>query len=446
MAVEVTPTIRWTHFVFGSAVLLPWNVMITAMPYFLSQLEGSSLQHVFPSYLSLIFTASNFGFLAHATATAKQSSPSRRVFLGAAALTVTAFLLTVSTFTHPPAALFFVFVQVMGIVGSGAGSYYQTAILAIASLFGVPAMQAVVSGQGAVGVAVSGIQLLSALASVNTSPARAPIMKEKVAETRSAFVFFALSTGFYVFSAGAYAWLMRTPEYREINGGHMTRRISISMSQSFTADGEGDSLVSGRPRAGTPSPVVRTIAMIKTNLAFNFTVAWVFIVTLSVFPPITVSVLPMDPTTNRLIFSSLHFFVFNVGDFLGRLVCSWPPLIIWSGRRLVALSLFRTLFIPAFLLCNVQSPLSTDVRYPVISSDWMFMLILLAFGWSNGYVSTLGLIASASVEHNPRLKGRREDVDVAATVASFCLVGGLTVGSLISFAVSGVLCQCNPFS
>jgi solute carrier family 29 (equilibrative nucleoside transporter), member 1/2/3 len=166
----------------------------------------------------------------------------------------------------------------------------------------------------------------------------------------------------------------------------------------------------------------------------------------SVFPPITVSVLPMDPATNRLIFSSLHFFVFNLGDFSGRLVCSWPPLIIWSGRHLVVLSLLRTLFIPVFLLCNVQSPLSPDVHQPVISSDWMFMLILFAFGWSNGYVSTLGMIASASLEHNPRLKGRREDVDVAATVASFCLVGGLSVGSLISFAVSGVLCQCNPFS
>ena len=46
--------------------------MITATPYFLTQLEGSSLQRTFPSYMSLIFTAANFGFLAHATATTKQ--------------------------------------------------------------------------------------------------------------------------------------------------------------------------------------------------------------------------------------------------------------------------------------------------------------------------------------------------------------------------------------
>jgi len=150
----------------------------------------------------------------------------------------------------------------------------------LASLFGVSAMQAVVSGQAAVGVAVSAIQLLSALASVKTSPAGATIMREQAAETRSAFVFFALSTVFYIFSAGAYAWLMKTPEYREIKGGRSTRRVSMSMSQSFTADGEGVGLVSGRSRDATPSPVARMIAMIKTNLPFNFTVAWVFIVTL----------------------------------------------------------------------------------------------------------------------------------------------------------------------
>jgi len=56
-------------------------------------------------------------------------------------------------------------------------------------------------------------------------------MEKRGAETRSAFLFFALSTICYIFSAGAYAWLMKTPEYREIEGGHVTRRISISMSQ-----------------------------------------------------------------------------------------------------------------------------------------------------------------------------------------------------------------------
>ena len=151
---------------------------------------------------------------------------------------------------------------------------------ALASFFGLPAMQAIISGQAAVGVAVSAIQLLTAFASVKTSPTGATIMEEKAAETRSAFVFFALSTVFYVFSAGAYAWLIKTPEYRDVKGSNRTRRVSISLSSSFTADGEETGLVSGRSRDVTSSPIARTLAMVKTNLPFNFTVAWVFTVTL----------------------------------------------------------------------------------------------------------------------------------------------------------------------
>lgn len=74
------------------------------------------------------------------------------------------------------------------------------------------------------------------------------------------------------------------------------------------------------------------------------------------------------------------------------------------------------------------------------------MLILFIFGWTNGYVSSLCMMAAPSIEHNPKLKGRTEDVDVAATVASFCLVAGLVLGSIASFAVKSAVCQCNPFT
>ena len=73
------------------------------------------------------------------------------------------------------------------------------------------------------------------------------------------------------------------------------------------------------------------------------------------------------------------------------------------------------------------------------------MFILLFFGLSNGYVSSLCMMAAPSVAHNPRLRGRQEDVEIAATVAGFCLVGGLAVGSVLSFAVRGAVCGCNPF-
>ena len=54
-------------------------------------------------------------------------------------------------------------------------------------------------------------------------------------------------------------------------------------------------------------------------------------------------------------------------------------------------------------------------------------------------------MAASSLDHNPRLRGRIEDVDVAATVANFFLVGGLVMGSFCSFAVKSAICGCNPF-
>lgn len=74
------------------------------------------------------------------------------------------------------------------------------------------------------------------------------------------------------------------------------------------------------------------------------------------------------------------------------------------------------------------------------------MLILLLFGVSNGYVSSLCMMSVPSVDHNPHLKGRTEDVDVSATVANFFLVGGLVIGSFASFGVGAAVCGCNPFT
>lgn len=155
---------------------------------------------------------------------------------------------------------------------------------------------------------------------------------------------------------------------------------------------------------------------------------------------------PTNPRIHPFLFSAVHFLVFNLGDFSGRFICSFPALLIWSAKRLLILSLSRTLFVPLFLMCNVQRPLTSIPTSPIISSDFLFLLIMFAFGLSNGYVSSLCMMSAPSLEHNPRLKGRKEDVDVAATVASFCLVGGLALGSVANFAVKSAVCGCNPFT
>jgi equilibrative nucleoside transporter 1/2/3 len=121
-----------------------------------------------------------------------------------------------------------------------------------------------------------------------------------------------------------------------------------------------------------------------------------------------------------------------VGDYLGRTYLPQIPyLLISSPPRILVLSLSRTLFIPLFLQCNVTT---STTHTPLINSDVLYFLILLFFGMTNGYISSLSMITASSPALNPRIE--EEEKDVAGTLAAFCLVAGLAGGSLCSFGVT----------
>ncbi|KAG5654678.1 hypothetical protein H0H81_009927 [Sphagnurus paluster] len=370
------------------------------------------------------------------------TSPSRQSRACILWLSLLNLLLTTSTFFHVSPGLFVAFVLFNGAAQAALGAYLQTSITAVASLFGPPAIQAMMSGQAAVAVAVSGVQVLSSSLFLwrATPEAIAANAIDGSAEQGSARMFFALSTLFLIISAVAHNILISKPAYKTL--------VASLERKSFREAGttaEQESLTSvGRSHDFT-SEKARILRVAKANITYEIAAAYVFIVTLAVFPPITTSVTPTNPSTHPLLFNVVHFLVFNIGDFLGRYICAIPALWIWSAKWLVSLSMARTLFIPIFLMCNIQRP-STDLPVtPIINSDFLFFLILFAFGLSNGYVSSMCMMSAPSLDHNPRLEGRKEDVDVAATVASFSIVAGLALGSIGSFAVRGAICGCNPF-
>ncbi|EKM80431.1 hypothetical protein AGABI1DRAFT_113615 [Agaricus bisporus var. burnettii JB137-S8] len=439
-----TPTlvdfkIRWVHLLLGCTILLPWNVMITAMPYFFERVAGSGIEHTFASYLSISCTTSNFMFLAHATLTSKHASPARRARGAIISIGILTFLLVLSTFFTMPPRLFFLFVLVNAAAQSAAGSYLQTAVIAVASLLGPATVQALMAGQAVIAVAVSGVQVVSAVAST-WGKSESSSASDGTAEERSAFFFFTLSTLFVLASAVAHHWLINTSTYKAVAAP--LEQHSTKVSHSST-DPTSESLLP-RGKSEADDDWRQAVRLAKANVTYEIAVSYVFVVTLAIFPPITASVLPVNPETHPLIFTCIHFLVFNIGDLLGRYNCSFPFFLIWCRKRLLVLSLARTLFIPLFLMCNVQRP-SMMHSTPIINSDFMFMFILLLFGWSNGYLSSMCMMSAPSVEHNPNLQGH-EDVDVAATVANFSLVGGLVLGSAASFAVKSTVCQCNPFT
>ncbi|KAG2148127.1 nucleoside transporter-domain-containing protein [Suillus clintonianus] len=434
--------IRWVYLMLGAATLLSWNAMINANSFFMSRLAGSPLRISFSSYLSSVFTASNVVTLGHAIVTSKQSSPSRRAFWATALTSAIVTILFLTTFIHPSPAPFFYFIMISAFCLSGCASYLSNSVFAGAALFGAPYMQSVMSGQAAVAVAVSSVQVVSSAISVwGTTPLTlgiSDIDPDGKAEEKSARIFFGISALYMIATLLAYKWLASLQVYTTTMGALEDNLKTRVVSNE--ADERQPLLPAALPNAVEGNQIFR---IFQTNFIYNFAVGFVFTVTLAVYPAITVTIKPTNTNTHPLLFSAVHFLVFSSGDLLGRHMCSFPKLIIWSARRVLALSLLRTLFIPMFLLCNVEHSLPVA---PFISSDLLYMLLMCALGVSNGYVSTLCMLGAPSLEHNKRLRGRQEDIDVASTVAAFCLIVGLAVGGFASFGVRAVICDCNPFA
>lgn len=220
--VELDAKILWILFALGCAVLLPWNVIITAMPYFLSQLQDSPYRGSFGSYVTTSFTVANFAVLAFATVTSKQASQSRRITLSSLLIALLTLFLTLTTFLTLTPTLFFFLTLSNGILQAIFGGYLQTSVMVIGALFGPRAMQAVMSGQAAVAVIVSGVQVISSAASVwGEAPEGydAEAVTDGKAEAAAAFKFFGLSTVFMLGTVGAYVWLRGMPAYKKAERG-----------------------------------------------------------------------------------------------------------------------------------------------------------------------------------------------------------------------------------
>lgn len=172
-------------------------------------------------------------------------------------------MLTLSTYFRPSPGVFFAFVMLNAIVQAIAGSYLQTSVIAVASLFGPTALQPLISGQAAIAVAVSGVEVISAAVSLRDPNITPEVLAESDPEAKSAFIFFALSTLFYLVSAAAHIWLTRLPAYHD---------LTTQFSHAAGAQHLSDVVHEDKPR--------QLIRVAKANAIYNFAVAYVFIITL----------------------------------------------------------------------------------------------------------------------------------------------------------------------
>ncbi|KAG8821438.1 hypothetical protein FRC18_011331 [Serendipita sp. 400] len=507
--------IHWVFWVLGAAILLPWNAMITAIPFFVERMSNSPFRSTFSSYFSAIYQLTSFISLYISSVT--KSSKSSRIIFSHGILTITLGSLFLSTLIPSRPLPFFIFSLTVGAIQAAAVSFLLTAVVAYAAYFGPMAMQSIMSGQAAVAVVVSIIQLITILSTSSrghhtTTPATEP-QPTKTPVSRSASYFFFISTMALSFSYMAYRRLTRMPLFRSTVSTFEAAKVNQETAQyaalpedeptvPFSAgidsdeDEEGALLTmstsvsslptphgagtlhasSAAPRETHHDPPLEGMGEVEpvqnagfwriwwTNAMFNVSVIIIYVVTLAVFPAITSAVKSVDPKSNPHIFTAVHFLVFNTSDWIGRYVCSYKLFQIWSRKTLMGLSVSRLLFILLFLACNVSLgalPTTPDEPAPTsiaprmiltqrndkdisfVISDTAFFVLLAAFGFTNGWLTSLIMMAAPSLEHNKRM--RKEWVDTAAVCGSFSLAAGLTLGSGLNFVIRGLACGCNPF-
>jgi hypothetical protein len=203
-----------------------------------------------------------------------QVSNTVRTRLTLAILAVVVFALYLTTHFDLPSPLFAAVILSAAAVQAAAGSYLQTAVIAVASVCGPSAMQSLMSGQAAAGVAISAVQFLSAYGSVHlpstTSPSAGvlpptppPIKDDSPA--KSARAFFALATIYLILTAAAHAYLVRLPTYIAVLG-NLSRPATRPSSPNLQV------------RSESARDQITRIA--KANWVYHLAVALIFTVTL----------------------------------------------------------------------------------------------------------------------------------------------------------------------
>ncbi|KAL7422151.1 hypothetical protein Q5752_002795 [Cryptotrichosporon argae] len=422
LVAAAAPAGRGVYYAFwalGAGVLLGWNVLICTFPLLASFFPDSSTRTNLASYLSTIYCFNNLLFLGVAQRDAGRVPPSSRLRWSLLLLLGSALLLVPLVPLLPLLALGarFPLLLVATLALSLSCSYLQSAVFALSALWGADQTLAVMSGQGGIAVLVSLAQLAMAL--LTAARASGSGSGDEAPSSAVGAGLWALGAAGAAGCLYAHRYLVARPEYAHVVAPLAQRRVRDNASK-----GESWSIA-------------------RRNGAYELAVAWVFVVTLSVFPPITTLITSVHTPAPRLlqpdVFIPLHFLFFNVGDYLGRTYLPGPALA--AGMRkptVLACSAARTVFPLLFLMCHI----STRPGVPLINSDLLYFAIVLAFGASNGFVGSMCMIHASSPALNPAISD--DEKDLAGTLAAFALVSGLALGSLCSFGVNYAV-SGNPF-
>ncbi|XP_047221589.1 equilibrative nucleoside transporter 1-like isoform X3 [Girardinichthys multiradiatus] len=172
--------------------------------------------------------------------------------------------------------------------------------------------------------------------------------------------------------------------------------------------------------------ILSYILLPKLIWVLAFSVCFTFTVTIGTFPAITAdtqSTLAEGGSWEVYFIPVSCFLLFNLCDWTGR---SLTAVCMWPGRDSLVLPVSivaRVLFIPLFMLCNVQPRLHLPVFF---QHDGFFIAFIVLFAFSNGYLASLCMC------YGPK-NVLPHEAETAGAIMAFFLALGLASGAAVSF-------------
>ncbi|KAL2395417.1 hypothetical protein ABEF93_005031 [Exophiala dermatitidis] len=422
--VEAEAPFSWVEYaiflLLGIAMLWAWNMFLAAAPYFQHRFRTSEwiLNHFQAAEIS-VSTVTNLASMIALTQLQKGASYPKRITASLIINTVVFGILALSTLIPTPAGVYFGFLLIAIFCASFSTGLIQNGLFSFASGFGRSEYtQAIMTGQAVAGVLPPLAQIISVAAFPKKNQGGADSADES---PTSALVYFLTATIISVISLFAFFYLLRKE----------SRARALRAAAKSTPDGTSGEIL---PRSSGVSDITEVdhaghrpqvpLMTLFRKLPFLSAAVFICFAVTMVFPVFTASIRSVRGI-DAAIFIPTAFLVWNTGDLLGRLATLWKRISLTHYPfALCCLAMARLLFIPLYFLCNVKD------RGAIIKSDFFYLAIVqFLFGLTNGYLGSECMMGSGDWV-------APEEREAAGGFMGLMLVGGLTVGSLLSLSCS----------
>jgi solute carrier family 29 (equilibrative nucleoside transporter), member 1/2/3 len=422
-----------TFYLMGIGTLFPWNVFITANDYFAARFTGSPFGENFQNYFGICYMLAFVVVLLTTLRFQQRWNIDFRVVIPLIFIFLIFLLSTIFVKVSSLSGASFFYCNMVFIVMCGmTASFFQPGIIGFASQMPGIYVQSVMTGQALAGVAVAAAGFFTSLGGSRS----AHIQITTTDTSTSTMIYFIVAVVVIVACLLGYVFIRRHPlTVYYVNKAKARREEDIQSTPSFDKDYDRASVIRADAR-----PSIRTVLRSIWDLGIGAFL--VFCVTLSAFPSIVVKVASVSKEVNlftTVLFVPVGFLVFNLGDFIGRSLAGIPWFTRLPKIWLHVLTLTRIIFIPIFMISNIQSA-TTLVHTPhLIMNDAAFFIFYTLFGFSNGYLGTLYMIKAPSTVLD-------DAKELVGLVMVLCVISGLTAGSFFSFFLRWIICRCNPFA